>query len=216
MEENLSGSQSNLPEQPPQLSFSPPPPGRPLPWWWQVQLGAVILLMLFLAFNLVSDRYGRFWERKPVAPPTPTAKITPSVTPPLGIKLSCPVPPEFCAQGKEISGGEGFFGSGFNLPPGTSLLSIFAGRVEDEPVPPGRSPTQPLLYLRNFQGEEAIYSFYGTPSVSLKTQVLGRTEIGKIGEGSFPPQTPFTGLNFVFSLKKDGKYQKITTGDFGR
>lgn len=141
----------------------------------------------------------------------------PSITPAPKLILFCPVPKEFCSEGKILGEKEeGNPGLGFNLPSETLLLAAFAGEVTDEPRIPNRLPNMPFLYLRNAQGNEVIYSYYGTVSVSLGSQVSAGTEIGKIGLGSFPALAPAAGQNFFFALKKDGQFQKISPQDFSK
>lgn len=171
----------------------------------------IFLILMAFSFGPLPKWVGNLGERgeePPVSPTTPTPKPKPAV------KLSCPVPKEFCSTAKVIDMGESFYALGFNLPVGMTLLAAFSGRIEDEPKVEGRPANQPLLYLRDKQGQEAIYSFYGTASLAVGTQVSVGQEIGKIGEGSFPPIAPFSGLNSFFALKKGESYQKITPADF--
>lgn len=133
------------------------------------------------------------------------------------IKLSCPVPPQFCEQAKIIDDGESFYALGYNLPVRTPLLAAFVGKVEDEPKIPDRPSNQPLLYLRDDQGNEAVYSFYGVSLVKMGINLGPGGAFAQIGEGSFPPAAAqLSGLNFFMAVKKDGKFQKITTADFAR
>lgn len=171
----------------------------------------IFLILMVFSFGPLPKWVGNLGTKNGL-PPSPVA--TPTPKPKLAIKLSCPVPEEFCSTAKTIDMGESFYALGFNLPVKTPLLAAFSGRIEDEPKVEGRPANQPLLYLRDKEGQEAIYSFYGSASVAVGTQVSVGQEIGKIGEGSFPPIAPFSGLNSFFALKKGEGYQKITPADF--
>lgn len=171
----------------------------------------VFLILMAFSFGPLPKWVGNLGTKN--GPPSPSV-ATPTPKPKPAVKLSCPVPEEFCPTAKVIDMGESFYALGFNLPVGTTLLAAFSGRIEDEPKVEGRPANQPLLYLRDRKGQEAIYSFYGTASLAVGTQVAVGQEIGKIREGSFPPIAPFSGLNSFFALKKGESYQKITPADF--
>lgn len=168
----------------------------------------LILSMIIISFSL--RRY------KGVPEKTETKTVT-TVTPIVAkIKLSCPVPQEFCKQGKAINEGVDFSGIAFTLPLETPLLAVFPGHLLDEPKIPERVATQPLLYLRSSEGYEIVYSFFGTKSaLNSKNYSLGE-EIGKIGTGEFPPIAPFGGANFLISLRKDGKFIPLSLEDFNQ
>lgn len=139
--------------------------------------------------------------QKPASLPTPSPI-------PLLI-LACPVAEEFCQQAKIVDN-DTFYGIYFNLTLNTPLLAVFAGQLSDEPKVPKRLATQPLVYLRDNQNLEAIYSFFGSSNIAKSKNYLPGQEIGKIGKGNFPSIVPFGGSNFVLSVKKDDKFIKFS------
>lgn len=160
-----------------------------------------VLVLVFAGFKFFPGRLGKFWEKKIVS-----EKVT----------LARPVPEALFREAKVINEGESFQALGFNLPKGTTILAAFSGKIEDEPKFPNRPPTQALIYLRDSQGNEATYSFYGAASVTPGTNVKAGDKIGEIVEGQFPSVAPFIGLNSVFILKKDGKFIPLSLADFAR
>lgn len=159
----------------------------------------LIILFLFLA---VAAPVGVYFyttskqETKNFTPlPAPTASA------PAKITISCPVKQELCATAKIISEGD-TRGIGFNLPEGTILTAVLSGAVTDQPKITNRSEKQPLLYLGDAQGNQAIYSFYGTVSLKVPAEkIVEGQELGKIGSGTFPPYPPLSGLNFFLVVK---------------
>lgn len=128
------------------------------------------------------------------------------------ISLACPVERALCDTGTTVSDNSGYHGLGFNLPPGTPIRAVMDGELSDLPKPEGRDPDQPLLYIRDTNGNQVLYSFYGqaprTSGAVQKGDLLGIA-----GDGQFPPIPPFTGLNFYFSLQHDGRGIAVTPAD---
>lgn len=185
--------------------------------------GVFLLFLAFFCLNFFGvfslSRISPFLTFLPIKTqkPAPAISAKPVSQEKLKISLGCPVAKDFCQQGKVLGeAGESNYGLGFNLPQDTPLLAAFSGTVEDKPKILQRLSSMPFIYLRDGKGNEAVYSFYGTWSVSPGASVTLGQEIGKIGEGKFPPPAPAAGLNFFFALKKDGESQKISPGDFGK
>ena len=162
-----------------------------------------IVVAIFFGWLMIKNKFS-----KKIATPPPQSSPTPMLSSPV-ISIACPVPKEFCSQAKEVDAGAEFSGLGFNLPAGTSVLAVFSGTITDEPKVKGRLSNEPLLYLTDLKGDMVVYSYYGTISSAVGKSVSAGSEIGKIGPGSFPVG-PISGLNFLFSLKQGGKYQKIS------
>lgn len=201
-----------VPQPEPQPQAVIPSPKKPLPIK-KIILGLMLILIpIFLAlaylnilpFNLISSK------QKP-AQITTQVSLQPFPTPiPEKLVISCPVPKEFCNKGKIIDAGENFYGMHFTLPLDIPLLTVFSGQLSDKPQVEERPKDQPLLYLRDTKGAEAIYSYFGSNSnITTDTYSPGK-EIGKIGQGQFPSVASFGGSNFLFSLKKDGQFVKFS------
>lgn len=175
-------------------------------------ISAVILFLALILglnyFNLLPSL------NNPNPQPKIAAKPVPSPTIASKIILSCPVPKELCSKGQVMDNGDAFYGIFFTLPVKTSILTVFSGQLSDQPKPSGRLATEPLIYLKDNQGLEAIYSFYGSTTTDLNKTISAGQEIGKIGDGTFPPVSSYTGSNFLFSVKKDGKFIKFSINDF--
>lgn len=175
------------------------------------------LICLFLAGSVLFglNYFGVFPQKQ--TPPPQTTQVSPAPT--LASTASkpalfCPVAKKFCSQAREMSQGD-FFGLGFDLPLGVQILAAFPAKLDDQPKT-SKVSGQQVVYLRDTNGNELTYVFYGTLSASIGAQLKIGEEIGKIGKGSFPAVAPFSGLNFTLTLKNLGKPQKLTLGDFGK
>ncbi|RJP47383.1 MAG: hypothetical protein C4584_00455 [Armatimonadetes bacterium] len=124
------------------------------------------------------------------------------------LPVSCPVEKDICNTKKQLDDGQ-FKAVGFNLKEDARVLAAFDGKLEDTPIIPYRSASQPYLYLRDQAGNEIIYSFYGTVSVPIGSDVKKGDEIGKIGEGTFPVDPMLAGLNFFVTSKNGENYKQV-------
>lgn len=128
--------------------------------------------------------------------------------------LACPTVKEFCSSGKTVEGGD-FTGLGYNLPKDSVIKAAFNGTLSNEPKVEGRGENQPLLYLRDESGNEAIYSYFGVVEDGLVgKKILEGAKIGQIGDGAFPPYPPLSGLNFLFTVKSGGKTVPLDPNQF--
>ncbi|MDO8638019.1 MAG: hypothetical protein Q7R43_00460 [Candidatus Daviesbacteria bacterium] len=120
----------------------------------------------------------------------------------LQANVPCPVSQDLCAQAKPIIYKGQNLGFGFSLPSGTKITTVFSGNLEkgqenkDIIVKP-----HPVILL---QGKDltARYDFFGVPTASQSTQ---DSTIASASAESFPTTEPFKGINFIFSILKDGK-----------
>jgi len=202
----------NVDQMPAQSTPSSAGPTIPQTSWPKKRL-IILGILVLIAITLFTSIYFKIIPINFFTKSSP-AEVAIQSTPAPKLSLSCPVAKEYCQSGKIVEGGEGFLGISFTLPLETSILTSFPGELSSEPTIPQRASNQPLLYLRGNQGLEAIYSFYGFSSATFDKTYQARAEIGKIGEGSFPTMSSFGGANFLFSVKKDGKFIKISPEDF--
>jgi len=128
--------------------------------------------------------------------------------------INCPVNLELCKSAWVIREGD-FAGLGFTLPKGTQLKAAFDGTLTDQPKIKERPANEPLIYLQDGKGNEAIYSFYGTTKDKIEfTAVKKGQQIGTIGDGFFPPYPPLNGMNFLFTVKSGGKTMQLDPYQF--
>lgn len=136
-------------------------------------------------------------------------------------QISCPVPKEFCQKGKIITNSNGkVLGLGFTLPPGTSLNAVFSGKLQ-QGIQTATSSAKiklephPIVWLYGGEGDFkdyiATYNFFGNPVSSFGSQNAQQESktgevIGIIGSLAFPTSPPYNGVNLIFSLEKDNKF----------
>ena len=164
----------------------------------------ILLVVLLIFFDVIPLSFNAKQASVQNVVPTPQASFK--------YRLYCPMADNLCSTGQEIASGE-FSGLGYTLPEGTSLLAVFDGKIVETPKVNGRSPSQPLIYLRNEQNQTAIYSYYGTPNVNIGDEVKTGMVIGKTSKTTFP-LPPLAGFNLLFSFRDMSGYQKITVQNF--
>lgn len=133
---------------------------------------------------------------------------------PQKLQISCPVPKDYCQKGTPLYRNEKLIGLGFNLPSQTQLKASFAGKLQQGGQGDGKTMQfHPIVWLLGESenaGYIATYSFYGTPIYDYLPQKLTQTiqtseAIGNVSFETFPKEEPYKGVNFIFSLHKDGK-----------
>ena len=148
----------------------------------------------FLPHRIITEQTSPRQKPK-ITTPTPAPKLT----------LSCPLPKEFCSKGKVVDQTE-FYAVYFTLPKNTPIYTAISGTLTDQPITEGRPNNEPLLYLRDTNNNEVIYSYFGTVQATFPSKLNSNIQIGAIGDGTFPPFLSLGGANFLFSVKKDGKF----------
>lgn len=181
---------------------------------WEVAgpaVGIFLILWVVFWFNYFGViNLGKFFSFLPIKSEQSATNNTKSTS----VILVCPTSRDFCTSAKIVEGGD-FTGLGYNLPKNTVVRAAFTGTLSNQPKVAGRSEGQPLLYLRDERGNEAIYSYYGSVSTEVLDQpVFEGTEIGRIGDGTFPPYPPLSGLNFLFTVKSGGKAVPLDPNQF--
>lgn len=141
-----------------------------------------------------------------------TVKKSPPQTPSLPLLL-CPVPTEYCAQGKIIKVKGQFAGIGFSVPVGTPIFAVFNGGLR-----PGwvafSNGRKPLIILENKQKQmEAVYQITG-PDFAQYDAVKQGGKIGEAREGNIDQ----FGVNLIISIrrldKKTNSIIPIKTSNF--
>ena len=166
----------------------------------------ILFLVLMASVPIGIYLYTTFYNKQETRNFTPVPPKITSAKP--KITIPCPIKKELCATAKIINEGD-IQGIGFSLPEGTLLTAVLQGAVTDQPKITGRSDTEPLLYLGDDKGNQAIYSFYGTVSLKVPAEKITQgQELGKIGPGTFPPYPPLSDLNF-FLVVKDKNNQTL-------
>lgn len=164
----------------------------------------ILIVVLLIFFDIIPLSFNTKQANTQNVVPTPQVNFK--------FKLICPMAINLCSTGRSVDSGD-FSGLGYTLPEGTQLVAVFDGNIVETPKVNGRSPSQPLIYLRNSQNQTAIYSYYGTAKVKIGDQVKVGAEIGKVSKEVFPVP-PLAGLNLLFSFRDMTGYQKITTESF--
>lgn len=198
-----SGAPGGIPQKlPKNLKFPPVP----------VIIAVFLILWVGFWFNYFGVvNLGEFFSFSPVKSKQSISNTPTSVT---KISLACPTIKEFCSSGKTVEGGD-FTGLGYNLPKDSVIKAAFNGTLSNEPKVEGRGENQPLLYLRDESGNEAIYSYFGVVEDGLVgKKILEGAKIGQIGDGAFPPYPPLSGLNFLFTVKSGGKTVPLDPNQF--
>ena len=113
------------------------------------------LLLLFIAlFSVVVILFGAYLAVQRKSKRTSSAPVS-------STRFICPVPKEYCQQGKIITVKGQYAGVGYAVPPGATLYAVFAGGLR-----PGwavsSTSREPLIILENKKMKmEAVYRITG-------------------------------------------------------
>jgi hypothetical protein len=110
--------------------------------------------------------------------------------------LVCPVPKEYCAQGKIIKVKDQFVGIGYTIPADTPLFAVFSGGLRPGWVASSNG-RKPLIMLENKEKKmEAVYQITGKDFTLYEVVTQG----GKIAEAR-EGRIDQSGLNLIISIR---------------
>lgn len=182
---------------------------------------AVIFLVILFSLNYfnilslsaLSPKLFGFLPHRPIAEKQ-TGKNKPVAN---GIiTIGCPVPKEFCSQGKIITYQGKLVGMGFTLPKGTAVLAAFKGTVSEGSRGGGtiKIKNHPVRWLEgqgDLAGYIAAYDFFAETVPSYLpdggVKVFSQNEkLGTITSDSYPAGEPFASVNLIFTINQGNKY----------